>query len=326
MIYPNFVKPDGTLGVTAPSAGVGNKAESFDFAVAKLKSRGYRVVETPNVRNAGIVSADAEVRAREFCNLIADDTVDYILMASGGDFMMEVLPYINFELISQKPKWIQGYSDATNILYPVTTLLEIATAYGLNAGSFDRRKPHRYIETSLDFIGGNIGRQFSFDKCSTVETRDLDFSAPVFWEAPNGDFTATGRLLGGCLDCLCDTIAGTGYDGTLEFIRKYHDDGTIWYFDVFSMSAETVARGLWRLGTMGWFDNASAFVFGRIMFPSSDSGMSYKQAIVRELGTSSKIVINADVGHLPPTMTLVNGAMGRLTVKNGAGEIDTVFS
>ena len=45
----------------------------------------------------------------------------------------------------------------------------------------------------------------------------------------------TGRLIGGCIDVLKDII-GTKYDGTLDFIEKYKDDGIIWYFDNFALS------------------------------------------------------------------------------------------
>ena len=136
MIYPEFAKCGDLLGVGAPSKGVGDKLSDFDRSINVLKSEGYRIKETASVRNCGIVSADAKTRADEMMSLILDDSVKSILCATGGDFMMEILPHVDFDAIAKHPKWIQGYSDVTNILYPVTTLLDIATVYGCNAGGY----------------------------------------------------------------------------------------------------------------------------------------------------------------------------------------------
>lgn len=317
MIYPKFLSCGGKIGVTAPSAGVGDKLNSFDLSLSNIRKQGYEIKETESVRNCGIVSTDAKNRAKELHALITDKETDYILLAAGGEFLMEMLPYTDFELIRNNPKWLQGYSDITNILYPVTTLLDIATVYSLNAGGFDRETLHKYQQTSLSVMKGEIPIQESYDLTCTFESRDGEYDVPVKYNAVNGDFTAKGRLLGGCLDCLCETVAGTRYDGTKEFINRYRDDGIIWYFDVFSMSPEGVTRGLWHLKELGWFENASAFIFGRVMFPPQYTQMTYEEAIVRALGNEAKIVTDADIGHLPPSMTVINGAIGKIEMKNG---------
>lgn len=316
MIYPDFLSPEKTVGITALSAGVGDKLESFDFSLENIRKRGYKIKETASVRNSGIVSADAKTRAEEFHALLKDKETDYILFAAGGEFLMEMLPYTDFDLIKHNPKWLQGYSDITNILYPVTTILDIATVYSLNAGGFDRAPLHEYQKNALSVMQGEIPLQQSYSLTCDFKTRDGEYTIPVEYKAVNGDFTAKGRLLGGCLDCLCETIAGTRFDGTEDFINRYRDDGIIWYFDVFSMSPESVCRGLWRLNELNWFENASAFIFGRVMFPAEFTQMTYEEAVRRALGTTAKIVTDADVGHLPPSMTVINGAMGEFEIKN----------
>ncbi|MBR4879163.1 MAG: LD-carboxypeptidase, partial [Clostridia bacterium] len=104
------------------------------------------------------------------------------------------------------------------------------------------------------------------------------------------------------------------------FIERYKDDGIIWYFDVFAMSAEVVANTLWKMKQMGYFENAKAFVFGRVMFPNEYT-ITYENAIKRVLGTE-KVVINADVGHVNPKMTLINGAYGKVVCKDGRGSLE----
>lgn len=72
--------------------------------------------------------------------MVTDDNVDMIMCAAGGDFALEMLPYVNSENILNNPKWIMGASDPTSLLYYVTTKLDIATLYGHNAGGYDVKK------------------------------------------------------------------------------------------------------------------------------------------------------------------------------------------
>lgn len=43
---------------------------------------------------------------------------------------------------------------------------------------------------------------------------------------PDQDADFSGRLLGGCLDCLVN-LKGTEFDKTVEFVEKYKEDGII---------------------------------------------------------------------------------------------------
>ena len=50
MIYPRFLSGQSTIGICAPSAGVGHKLESFDQSLAVLRKQGWKVWETEHVR------------------------------------------------------------------------------------------------------------------------------------------------------------------------------------------------------------------------------------------------------------------------------------
>ena len=72
-----------------------------------------------------------------------------------------MLPYIDLDSINNK--WVMGASDATNLLYFITTAADISTIYGSNAGSFDSKKLFKSQEITLDFLKGNIVSQNSYD-------------------------------------------------------------------------------------------------------------------------------------------------------------------
>ena len=144
MFYPKFPQEGDVICICAPSAGVGGKSESFDLSMEVFHEIGLNTYETDSVRNDDCPSAPAWIRGEEFNSLFADDDISIVMSASGGDFTVEMLPYIDQELVSAKPKWFSGYSDPTAIEMLLTTKLDIATIYGVNAGAWDWRPLHEF--------------------------------------------------------------------------------------------------------------------------------------------------------------------------------------
>ena len=323
MKYPKFLEKGDLIGITAPSNGIRKeKEERFDAAIESLMDLGYKVTETKSVRNGGIVSTDEVSRALELDSLVSNEDVKMILCAAGGDFLMEMLPHINYDNIKKNPKWIQGYSDPTLLLYPITVNYDIATIYGYNARAYAMKKKHESILNNLEILKGNLVKQKSFKKyeLKSKENKDgYNLTKKVKWKTLNGDFYVKGRIIGGCLDSL-NNLVGTKYDGTKKFVKKYAEDGIIWYFDIFSLTSEDVARTLWSLREAGWFENAKAFVFSRVKYPNTFLDMTYEEAIRRIL-KDTNIVIDTDFGHVMPKMTIINGAICELEAKNKKGSI-----
>lgn len=256
-------------------------------------------------------------RGRELTSLFTDLKADFVMCAAGGDFLDECLPYVDFEAMKINPKWIMGASDPTGILYPYTTKYDVATIYGLNAGSYSESPLPDYAEENLEIIKGEKFTETSFPKYMSVPT----FQADHIKYDKDSDMTcsvsrldAKGRCIGGCIDVLKDLI-GTPYDGTKDFIKRYRDDHFIWYFDNFSLSAEVFYRTLLQMKYAGWFEGTEAVIVGRTLFESSDTGMTYEDATRMALG-NIPVINRADIGHTVPHMTMINGAMMRLSYRN----------
>lgn len=321
MIYPKDLHKGSVIGIFAPSAGI-DDAHMPDYlrALEVLKAQGWKTEETASVRSGEMPSASPQVRALELSQLAGREDIDLLLCAAGGDFLVEMLPYVDWAALKAHPKWMQGYSDPTGLLFSITTLLDIATIYGPNAGGYGAEPQHSSQQISLQLLEGNLIPQHSFSRYQPPLEGRADgsylLSRPVCWETPNGAFQAEGRLLGGCLDCL-ENLRGTPFEDAAGFAKRYADDGILWYFDIFAMTADQVFYSLWSMKQAGWFENARAFLFGRVMFPQGD----YEKAIGRALG-QCKIALNCDIGHVKPAFTLINGAMGRVQVKNGAGTLE----
>ena len=323
MLYPRFLEKNDIIGIIAPSQGVGDHLASFKKSIKTLEEYGYKIKETASVRNKGMVSTTGEKRSQELDEVITDKNVKMIICASGGDFLLEMLPTINWKNIKQSPKWIMGYSDPTALLYITTTKLDIATIYGCNAGSFDQTNLHECLKNNLKILSGNILTQKSFDlyqKGWLEESDGYNLTEPVYWEDLNGEVNIQGRIIGGCLDCLKDII-GTPYDYTKKFIEKYKDDGFIWYFDVCELSVEEFYRTLFQMKEAGWFEYIKGVVVGRVAVPRCFyKDFSYQDAL-KKIFPNIPLIFNADIGHVPPKMTIINGSIAKVTCKEGKGAI-----
>ena len=70
----------------------------------------------------------------------------------------------------------------------------------------------------------------------------------------------------------------------------------------------------------GWFEHANGVIIGRHCFPSSDTGMTYEEAVSRVF-SDIPVFYEADIGHTKPCLTMICGAMLDLTYEDGKAEL-----
>ena len=331
MIYPEFLKEKDTIGVTAPSDGITDevKLKRLDNAIKNFEDRGFIIKETPNVRcSVKGRSSSSKERAEELESLYKDDNVKTIITSGGGDFLLEMLSEVDFNAIKDNPKWLQGYSDPTGLLFTITTNLDIATVYSDNFKTFGMEPWHKSLENNLEILKGNMVEQTSFskyeeDKKLITGLEPFNLTKKVYWKNLNNEevINIKGRMIGGCLDLITE-LFGTRFDKTKDFLEKYKDDGIIWYFDVCELSSESLIRTLWKLKDNGYFKYTKGILFSRVYACNSYYDISYEETIYESLkDLNIPIIINADIGHVSPRMTIINGAIATITSSNGKGEI-----
>ena len=322
MKYPKFIKQNGTIGICAPSAGIGLKSEDFDKSLNVLKQHGYHIIETESVRSTELRSANAKTRAKELKELFTNDKVDIVMAAAGGDFLYEMLGETDFETMQKNPKWLLGMSDPTSLLFTYTVKYDVATMYGINAGSFDLNPYHSSLDDCLSLLEGNLVTQESYDYISSTKRfSDLPevYDKPNYWKSNVTEYHDSGRLIGGCLDVLKDLI-GTKFADMKGFNERYKDDGIILYFEDFALSAEAFYLTILQMRYAGWLDQVKAVIVGRTLFGSSGTGLTYEEALERALG-NIPYFYDADIGHTIPTMTFINGAICHLDYQDKKASI-----
>jgi len=336
MRFPRFIKKGDTIMVSAPSLNITKELDIVrcNLAIKQFLKHGLIIKEMELVREIpkdSIVNL-ANDRALEFTECFLDDSSPFILCASGGDFANEVLSCLDFEQLKDGLKWVQGYSDITNIIYPITTILEIATVYSENYKSFGMKEWHESLELNLDVLMGETIQQESFDLYQQEKIERITGDEPfnlvnnVEWKTISGHKEIiSGRLLGGCLDTLVK-IVGTRFDHTCEFIEKYKNDGIVWAFDMYSTSFTKLHSDLWQMENAGWFKYASGFVFGRPLKAHEEYDKDYVDAIKRILNKYNKpIIFDACIGHCPPQLTWIIGSLCEIECGQGKGILRQYF-
>lgn len=336
MIYPKFIKEKDIIGITSPSDGVTKKEKIYrlDNAINKINKQGFNVYETKNVRTSTKGrSSSPKTRANELEELFQNDNIKAIICSSGGDFLLEMLSELDLKVIKDNPKWIQGFSDPTGLLYTITTNLDIATIYSDNFLSFGMNPWHKSLNNNIEILKGNIIKQHSFSKYEEEYTNYITGDEPynltkkVYWKILNNKekVNISGRIIGGCIDIIND-LFGTRFDKTLEFITKYKNDGIIWYFDNCECSSEQLTRTLWKLKDTGYFKYCNGIIFGRSAINKSYYDISFEEAVYESLKELNiPIIIDADIGHVSPRMTIINGALTNIEVEDGKGTIEFIL-
>lgn len=320
MKYPTYLKKGDKIAILSPSNGLvkEKKIALLEKAEQKLENLGFSVIEDRYTRcSKNGESASANLRAAEFEKMIADSNINAIITSTGGDFLVEMLDYIDETKIQKNLKWIQGQSDTTILLYYLTTKYDVATIYSCNVTTFgdDYEKQINY---NIDVLSGKDIAQHSFDYFINGDKEKVVSN----WNLIGAhELKTTGRIIGGCLSCLLDLV-GTKYDFTKQFLEKYKNDKIIWYFDIDYMNNEDILRAMWHLKSAGWFTNTDTILFGRVE-EDSFTGITLEEAIKRGISDESiNIITNVDLGHTNPKITIKNGAIAQLEYDNGKAIIN----
>ena len=339
MRYPDFLAPGGRIGFIAPSFGctIEPYRSAFEAALKAFRRRGYRTVLGPNCyAESGVGKSNTpEACAAEINDFFLNDRADVIISCGGGETMCEDLPFVDFEAIAEaKPHWVLGYSDNTNLTFTLPTLCDTAAVYGPCAPTFGMRPLHPAVKDAFAVLTGKKAAFTNYDGWESESLKDethpyvpYNITEPYgMTVAGSGEAHFSGRLIGGCLDCLTN-LCGTRFDRAADFAERYRGDGIIWFLEACDLSPMSYRRALWQLREAGWFRYASGFILGRPKHFGEDFlGMSFDDAATDILGSLNvPLLLNADLGHLPPMMPIVSGAAAKVDACDGKMKLQTLF-
>lgn len=341
MRYPRFLKNGGTIGFVAPSFGCAIEPYKTAFSKAgeNWQRMGYRMDLGPNCyAGEGIgISSTPQACGSELTEYYIRPENDCLISCGGGELMCEILEYVDFARIREsEPKWYMGYSDNTNFTFLLTTLCDTASIYGPCAAAFGMEPWHDSLQDAMDILTGrklHVSGYGKWEKESlkTEEnplapyhvTEPLMLRTYIGTEQVEGNLTFSGRLLGGCMDCLVN-LTGTAYDKVKEFAKRYREDGIIWFLESCELNPMSIRRAMWQMENAGWFRYTKGFLIGRPYCCGQElMGLDTYQAVVKIAGKYGvPVIMDADIGHLPPMMPLITGSYARVSVSGNDITVD----
>ena len=343
--FPAPLRRGAVMGITSPSAGVKPQLEPrMRFAYGTLADLGYGYQEGECLWGDSLLSAPAPERAEELQRLLLDPAIGAVFPPNGGELLIDILPYLDFAaLAGGRPKWIIGYSDLSTFMLPYSLLTGIATLSGTNLWEcpIDPTAPGLAYWHQVVTLGpGASFTQYAADRYQPHDSdwaelppdiRHFDRTAPVRWQClhqenqPDYRCRVAGRLIGGTLDVIA-MLCGSAYGDLRGFARDYAPEGLLVYLDNCDFNTAQYARALHHLKLAGWFDAANAILIGRTAAEAVE-GFTQRDALVDALGDLDiPILYDLDIGHLPPQLMLVNGALATLTFGPAEHRIDQTLA
>ena len=74
----------------------------------------------------------------------------------------------------------------------------------------------------------------------------------------------------------------------------------------------------------GYFEHCKGIIFGRPYILREDYEIGEDEAILATLGKLNiPIIAGADIGHVPPQLAIMQGAILKITSKEGKGTVET---
>lgn len=334
MRYPKNLPQGGTIGFLAPSFGCAIEPYKTAFfnAQKKWRQQGYQLKFGPNCyANEGVgISNTPEKCGAEVMQMFSSDA-DALISCGGGELMCEILSYVDFNRLGEmEPKWFMGYSDNTNLTYLLATLADTASVYGPCAASFGMEPLHESLTDAFGVLTGECRTVKGYGMWEKESLKDEVYPLASYQlteplairrfvgrrEAEASEtLKMTGRLLGGCMDCLVN-LSGTRFDKTKEFAEKYKQDGILWFLEACELNVFGIRRAMWQMEEAGWFEHVSGFLIGR---PANGEPMMNLDAYGAVLEVAGRkqvpVIIDVDLGHMPPMMPLIVGSVAEVTVK-----------
>lgn len=329
--YPRPLQSGGRIEIPAPSMGVPDALhERLHAAITSLTRPGFDPHLRAHATIGGLSPATAQERATDLEAAFVGASA--VLPPWGGQLAIELIEDLNWAAIAEAETWFVGWSDISTLLMPLTILTGMATLHGANLMDEPWELPTQFRRWT-DIAGLAEGKSFMqrsapyrrsrpwVDWNDEPLDRESAYETPTRWRSLDGEpVSMRGRLIGGCLETV-SLLAGSRFGDVPGFAQRHAPEGLIVYLESSGSDAPSVLRMLWSLRLAGWFQHASGVLIGR-QGTADTSDLTQAQAVDRALGDLGiPVIFDFDIGHQPPQMPLVNGALADVQLYDRQGTI-----
>lgn len=296
----------------------------LDIGLKRLAEYGLNVKCMPHALcGLDYIKAHPEKRADDLIAAFADDNIDMILCAIGGDDTYRLLPYLfDNDKLKQavKQKVFLGFSDTT-MNHFMLHKLGIKTFYGqaflpdVCELSQDMLPYTKHYFNELLFTGTIskiVPSPVWYDTREIFQESEIGKNMPAHsnqgFELLQGNSVFKGQILGGCIDTMFDMFRSERYPDSANLCETYglfpsaeNWEGHILLLETSEemMPPKTYQRVLLELKNRGIFKAVNGVLIGK---PMNEQYVSdYTRLLLETVDNPDlPIVSNINVGHATP--------------------------
>ncbi len=305
ILKPRRLARGDTIGLVAPASS-SLEDEDIRISLDLIRSLGFNVIQGAHLfdRQQYLAGAD-RARADDVNSMFADDDVDAIFCLRGGYGTPRILPYLDYDLIRNRPKILLGMSDITGILTAIHTKTGVVGFHGPNAsGSFSDYSLGEFKKvlvqpTPTTLIG--VAPPFEAGEGKVDSDNRLTYITGGI---------AKGRLIGGNLT-LISVLMGT------EFEPDFRD--RIVFLEDVHEAPYRIDRMLTQLRLAGKLQQAAGIVFGKFTDSDTDGNTFSLEEVFRDrtADLGIPVVRGIMIGHVREQTVVPIGIEAELSGDEG---------
>jgi muramoyltetrapeptide carboxypeptidase len=296
LMKPHALKSGDTIALVSPASPIA--IEKLSTVTSLLNAQGYKVKLMPHALDEnGYLAGDDRQRAADLQNAFDDPDVAAVYCTRGGYGCARLMPYLDLDRMAASRKLFLGFSDITT-LHLALNRRGLPTAHAPMGITLATPREPWVIESLLGVLrGGPAGM------------------APAGVTAVGG--TCEGRVVGGCMCLLCDSI------GTPDALET---DGAILLLEDVDEAPHRIDAMLTHLLNTGLAQRAKGFLVGEMTRTDEKvdegiGGASWEDIFRDRLGPLGKpMIFHYPLGHAKQMLSLPLGIQARLDADAGTLE------
>jgi muramoyltetrapeptide carboxypeptidase len=305
MIIPKPIQEGATIAVISPASAP--KPEKLDRGLNYLRNRGFKVKEGANLRGKNkYLSGGGQEQLDDIHAAFADDEVDLILCSRGGYGTPRYLDDLDYELITQHPKFFVGYSDITALQCALGVETGLVTISGAMV-AVEMSQSDGVDEYTEKLFWDMLMKPMAGQKL--INPDDIPYQVLSSGEGE-------GPLVGGCLS-LFNNLMGTPYFPDVA--------GGIMVLEDIGENVQHIDRMLSQFKMAGYFhgeNRINGLMLGQFIgaWENGDEDDFELEELVRDIlgKVEFPILSNVAYGHDMRKMPLPLGAQARLNTQDGS--------
>ena len=327
LIKPKKFKSGDKIATISPSSGVAGEPDTrwrYEQGVKRLENEfGLEVVPMPNsLKGTEYLYENPQARAEDLMTAFKDERIKGIIANVGGKDCIQLLPYIDLQVISENPKIFMGYSDIT-ILHLLMVKAGITSFYGPNLltdfaenvvmDPYTVEMVKRVLfsnETIKEIKPANEWAIEVLEWDEADKSQRLTMMPNSGYELLQGSGVVKGKLIGGCMDVL-EIAKGTQIWPELESWKN-----GILFLEVANGKLEPSHIKSWlrNYAAQGILHRVNGVIFGK---PQDERYFNEYKKVIREVMRENNleglpVLFNLNFGHTKPKTVLSYGMMAEI--------------